>query len=62
MTIDEIYLSETIKEAQVGLKAQEDAIGAVVILAAPLAGVERVGGILEKECASLRGEPRSGKL
>ena len=38
MTIDEIYLSEAVKEAQAGLKNREEPVGAVVVLAGRLAG------------------------
>ena len=38
MTIDEIYLSEAIKEAKAGLKAQEEPVGAVVVLGGRLVG------------------------
>lgn len=38
MTIDEIYLSEAVKEARAGAKSQEDPVGAVAVLAGKVVG------------------------
>ena len=38
MTIDEIYLSEAVKEARTGLKAREQPVGAVVVVGGRLVG------------------------
>ena len=38
MTIDEIYLSEAVKEARAGARAKEEPVGAVVVVAGRVAG------------------------
>ena len=38
MTIDEIYLSEAVKEAQIGLEKKEEPVGAVVVIARRVLG------------------------
>ena len=38
MTIDEIYLSEAVKEARAGAKNREDPVGAVVVIGGRLVG------------------------
>ena len=48
MTIDEVYLSEAVKEARAGVKSREEPVGAVAVLGG------RVVGRAHQQTASLR--------